>query len=82
MSERSTEVLSRTLVRVLCANRASGYFAVVVPGWHPDAMIPVPYSCVPENLLHRIQVGKRLHARVNVGAERAEDLRFSDWEGE
>lgn len=70
----------RTLVRVADIEEERRYFYVVVPGWNVMQKIPVYFNDLPEALRGQIQPTARFHAQVNLGAERPEDLYFSDWE--
>jgi hypothetical protein len=69
----------RTLVRI---SRIEGELAVViVPSWNSDVELRVPMNTLPEEVQQSIRSGHvRVHARVNIGADLAEDLVFSHWE--
>ena len=71
----------RTLVRIADIEEQRRYFYVVVPGWNVQQKIRVYFDDLPTGLRDHIQPSARLHAQVNLGAEGAEELYFSDWEG-
>ena len=71
----------RSLVRVEDIERERGYFYVVVVGWGAEQKIPIALDEVPEGIRAQLKAGYRLHAKVNRGALRAEDLFFDEWEG-
>jgi hypothetical protein len=72
----------RTLVRVVEMENDDGYFYVVVPGWSPSTKIKLYLTDLPVKIRDIIQLGKRLHAQVNIGADCYEDLFFDEWETE
>jgi hypothetical protein len=54
---------------------------VIIPGWKPDIPVPLPLALIQEWILDfNPEVGSRLIAKVNSGAEKAEDLYFTDFE--
>ena len=55
------------------------YLLLEVPGWS-DEVIRVKSSDLPGDVGETIEVGTRLHARVNVGAQKMDDLYFDEWE--
>ncbi|MHA2279593.1 MAG: hypothetical protein ACXAC5_01695 [Promethearchaeota archaeon] len=71
---------SRTLVRVTQIN--DSMCKVIVPGWHVRQEIPLTQEQVPPEIWDLLTPDKRLHAHVNIGADSAEDLTFSNWERE
>ncbi len=73
---------SRTLVRVVEIDLEGAYFYVVIPGWNVRTNVRISYDSLPAKLRPLVKVGKRFHARVNVGAETREELRFDSWESE
>ena len=58
----------RTLIRI--EKIGSKYIHVVIPGWNPSKVVKIPLGDFP----------KRVHAYVNIGADKAEDLVFKGWE--
>jgi CheY-like chemotaxis protein len=70
----------RTLIRIDEVPADERFFYVVVPGWKPDTKVRVYLDDLPDNFKPLIREGKRLHAAVNVGAEREEELFFEKWE--
>ena len=54
---------------------------VIIPSWKPDTPVPLPLSLIREWILDfQPQIGTRLIANVNSGAENPEDLYFTDFE--
>jgi len=73
----------RTLIRVEDIEREGpdgGYFYVVLPGWNQRTKIRIRFEDVPDEIQPLVEVDRRFHAQVNVGAEQHEDLYFTDWE--
>jgi len=70
---------SRTLVRVEAVDQDNVY--VVLPGWNPQEVIRLTRAAIGPDVRSYIEAGARLHARVNIGAERQDELYFDQWEG-
>lgn len=51
-----------------------------VPAWPGGQVIRLQKTDLPETLLLQLKPDYRCHAKVNIGAERQEDLYFLDWE--
>ena len=69
----------RTLIRVDDADNVFAY--LIVPAWNPQRVVRLLLSEIPTIIRQRIESGQeRFHAKVNIGAEQAEDLYFTDWE--
>lgn len=52
----------------------------LVPGWNTEDRVRFPVDLIAPSIRHRAQVGQRFFALVNTGAQRDEDLFFSDFE--
>lgn len=79
MSMKDTQDKSRTLVRVVEVNDSD--CKVVLPGFDgAKEWISLSQDQVPADIWRLFEPDKRCHAKVNIGAERSEDLVFSDWE--
>jgi len=76
---RPSRFPSRTLVRVEDTDTENAY--LVLPGWNPQEVIRLPRRLISPEVHSCLKVGARLHAKVNIGAERQEDLYFDEWEG-
>jgi CheY-like chemotaxis protein len=72
----------RTLVRVYDIERDRGFFYVVVPGWDVRAKVRLDLDSVGDKIKCLVEPGKRFHAKVNIGAQSADDLYFDEWETE
>ena len=70
----------RTLVRVETVDLDHGQVHVIVPPWSARETVPIELGSLPAEIRELVAVDKRFHARVNTGADRVEDLVFSDWE--
>jgi hypothetical protein len=70
---------SRTLVRVEEVNE--GYAFIVLPGWNPYQVIKLTLKAISADVRPYVEMGARLHAMVNIGADRHEELYFDQWEG-
>lgn len=54
---------------------------VIIPSWRPDIPVPLPLSLIREWIFEfQPQIGARLIANVNSGADNPEDLYFTDFE--
>jgi hypothetical protein len=72
----------RTQVRVVDVDTQQLTAFVLVPAWIADTPVRLLLEHLPGNIVQLIKDKRelRLHARVNLGAERSEDLFFSEWE--
>jgi CheY-like chemotaxis protein len=74
----------RTLIHI--TNITSSFVDVFVPSWNPYCAVRFPVSQIPDELLSivQLQLNQReeawLFARVNTGAEKADDLYFTLFE--
>jgi hypothetical protein len=75
---RPSRYPSRTLIRIEDVDQDNAY--VVVPGWNPQEVIRLALRAISSDVRAYIKVGARLHAHVNIGAERQEELYFDLWE--
>jgi len=60
----------------------NSYFYAAVPSWDPNQMIKLFIKDIPATIRSTIKPGKRLHAKVNLGAEHEDDIYFDpeSWE--
>lgn len=72
--------LWRTLIRVAEVSGNDVY--VVIPAWNSTEKVFVHKPGLPPNIQLQLKAGKRLHAKVNIGAESAADLSFTEWESQ
>ena len=72
----------RTLVRVDDVSQDGGYCHVIVPAWNPHQAIRIYLQDIPQHVQSNLRTGSRVHAKVNIGAERFEDVYFDEWEPE
>ncbi len=70
----------RTLVRVEEMEDERKYVYAVVPAWDAREKVLIYMSDFPPPLQASIQAGKRLHAKVNLGANTDGELYFDEWE--
>jgi CheY-like chemotaxis protein len=70
----------RSLLRVDEVVPDGGYFYVVIPGWSSEQKIRILLDELPGEIRAILKPGYRLHAQVNRGAKRPEDLFFVEWE--
>lgn len=72
----------RSLVQIVDIRREDNQKVVdvIVPSWHPKESLRFPASLMPTNLRRRLKCGIHLFAMVNIGAEKAEELFFYDFE--
>lgn len=69
----------RTLIRVEEVTKNT--VMVIVLGWNPHQQVVIPKDIIPFELWDRLEQPKAyLIARVNIGANEANQLRFSDFE--
>lgn len=75
--------LWRTLVRVDDVDEQPGpneYGYVTVPAWDSNTVIRVALRGMEPNVRRAFHPDAKLHARVNIGAERIDDIFFVGWE--
>jgi len=72
----------RTLVRVVEVYEDEGRAYVEIPAWPLSEIITLRLPDIPVPIRQLMAAGSRCHAKVNIGAERSEDLYFLDWEPE
>jgi len=72
----------RALVQVDATNEESGKRVIDahVPSWNPHQAVRFPAALIPQNLQPNLIPGSCFFAKVNIGADRAEDLYFFDFE--
>lgn len=70
----------RTLVRVHDVDHDRGLVRIFLPGWNPYKGLRLRLKDIPSAVLPRVHDGARLHAHVNIGAEKHGDLFFERWE--
>ena len=76
----------RALVRVEDVEHGdqgvNSYFYAAVPSWDPNQMIKLFIKDIPSTIRSAITPGKRLHAKVNLGAEHEDEIYFDpeSWE--
>jgi hypothetical protein len=73
----------RNIVRLVDVNKESGEEVVdaIIPSWNPRKAVRLPSSLIHEWILDfQPEIGTRLIANVNTGAENPEDLYFTNFE--
>lgn len=70
----------RTLVRITDVNRDKGVMEFVLPGWSSELKITRPIGDLSEDIQKALEPGLRVHADVNLAAERAFDIELKNWE--
>lgn len=77
-------IRARTLLRVATTEHKDapclGRVDVLVVGWHPRQQVTIPLRRIPPELRGQLGPGTYLLAQVNLAAERARELHFSDFE--
>jgi hypothetical protein len=77
---RQSRTAYRTLIRVVEIDPDDERsFLFEMPGWSTDTMLRFRLSDVPADLRPQIVPGFRTHVRANLGAEKFEDLYFTNW---
>ena len=66
----------RTLVRVEENDHESRVVYVVIPSWDSQKKVRIDHASFPKKMLEEVQPDYRFLAKVNVGAERHQDLFF------
>jgi len=71
-----------TLVRVDSFHSQDGKDVIdaIIPSWNYDAAVRFPKSIIPEELHQRLEVGTRLFADVNIGAETNDQIYLKNFE--
>jgi hypothetical protein len=73
----------RTLLRIVGIGTESGekVIDVIVPSWNPQRAVRFPIKLLPKSISKLyVKEGVRLIAKINIGAERASELYFKDFE--
>jgi hypothetical protein len=72
----------RTIVAIEYCTSESGIAVVdaFVPGWNTEDRVRFPVDLIGPSIRDRAKPGQRFFALVNTGAQRDEDLYFSDFE--
>lgn len=73
----------RTLLRIVGIGKESGEDVIdaIIPGWNPHRAVRFPAILLPEFIRKsHMKEGVHLFAKINLGAERASDLYFKDFE--
>ena len=84
----------KTLIRIgrlkigPTAVRKPAHIQFVIPGWDPKQVIEMPFWGLPKALRDKVlshfsttvNESYRCFAEVNIGAEKWEDLKFTNWE--
>ncbi|HVB59922.1 MAG TPA: hypothetical protein VNE61_01900 [Ktedonobacteraceae bacterium] len=78
----TTKKLYSAIVRVEDIKGENGNKVVdaIVAGWNPYETIHFPLALLPEDVQEKLESDVLLLARVNIGAKKAEDLIFEDFE--
>lgn len=78
----STRRAHRTLLNIIDITHDSEkeVVDVIVPGWNPHRAVRFPTLLIPEELHAVLKPDGWLFARINTGAEKAEDLFFDQFE--
>jgi hypothetical protein len=79
----STRKPYRTLLRIVNIGTESGerVIDVIIPGWNPYRAVRFPAVLLPKSIRKsHTKEGTHLFAKVNIGAEKASELYFKDFE--
>jgi hypothetical protein len=77
-NRKPERVAWRTLIRI--EDVVDNNIFIFIPGWNYEVSISLNKQDLPRDIRNIIKADMRVHAKVNVGAERSEDLFFKDWE--
>jgi len=54
---------------------------VIIPSWNPHRAVRLPVSLLPKSISKsHLKRGERLFVKTNIGAEKASELYFKDFE--
>jgi len=73
----------RALLRIVDIGTESGekVIDVIIPGWNPHRAVRFPAVLLPKPIRKsHMKEGARLFAKINIGAEKASELYFKDFE--
>ncbi len=70
----------RTIIQIEEVDWKTNTVVALVPGWNPDVKVRLPLDLIDRQLHGRVESGRHFFARINIGAEREEDLFFGDFE--
>jgi len=77
-NHKPERVAWRTLIRV--DDVVDNNVFIFIPGWDYQVSLSLNKLDLPKNIQDIIKPDMRIHAKVNVGAERQDELYFKDWE--
>lgn len=70
----------KTLIRVQAVEEDAKFVDVIVPTWNPHKVIQLPINIFPSHLRDVVRPDERFFAQVNIGAEKHNELYFTDFE--
>lgn len=73
----------RTLLRIVDIEQEAGekVIDVIIPSWNPHRAVRLPATLLPKSISKsHLKRGERLFAKTNIGAEKASELYFKDFE--
>ena len=73
----------RTLLRIVGLEKEAGekVIDVIIPSWNPHRAVRLPAKLLPKSISKsHLKMGERLFAKINIGAEKASELYFKDFE--
>ncbi|HYT46157.1 MAG TPA: hypothetical protein VEP90_27760 [Methylomirabilota bacterium] len=73
----------RTLLRIVDIGQEAGekVIDVIIPSWNPHRAVRLPVSLLPKSISKsHLKRGERLFVKTNIGAEKASELYFKDFE--
>jgi len=73
----------RTLLRIVGLEKEAGekVIDVIIPSWNPHRAVRLPATLLPKSISKsHLKMGERLFAKINIGAEKASELYFKDFE--
>jgi len=68
----------RTLLRIEDIGQQS--IDVIIPSWNPHRAVRLPKTLLPRSFRVHLKSGTHLFAQINIGAEKASELYFKDFE--
>lgn len=82
MMQPESRIPYRVLLRITNIGNESNeqVVDVIIPGWNPYRAVRFPLALISLELHAKLSPGVRLFAKVNIGAEKSEDLYFREFE--
>lgn len=70
----------KSLIRIENIDKNNSTLHGIIPGWNPNEIIAINFSNVPKSMISNIKNETRCYVKTNIGAEKWDELYFTEWE--